>query len=212
MEVLNQRMAREPRLAEAPIYEAREWLRYSLTQGFDLSARVLASDFLSSGSALAIVSTEFSRTEFDFATGGVLGMRSARLCLARVLRHLAVRAAETVLVEDDLRRRWHPVASRSGLASGFMGDRLVHWGDVRPACNGAVHVVAEGASGYPLNGFIVTRAAAELGLVDGKDVPDHLAQEVVPTLLAVVVAAFDAESFLLWLRDSSLAASLQEEL
>lgn len=198
-------------LATAPADEAQDWLQYSLTQGFDLSAEVLASDFLSTGVALAVVSTGFSRTEFSYATGGVLGMRRARLCLARVLHQLAAYAAETVLVEDDLRRRRDPVASRSGLASGFIGDRLVHWGDVRSACNGAVHVIAQGASGYPLNGFVVSRSAPDLGLVDGQDAPEHLAHDVVSTLIAVVVAAFDAESFLLWVRDSSLAASLQQE-
>jgi hypothetical protein len=205
-------MARGTRLAEAPIDEAREWLRYSLTQGFDLSAGVLAADVLSTGSALAIVSTEFSREEFSYATGGVLGMRIARLCLVRVLRQVAAHAAEAVLVEDDLRRRRHPVASWSGLASAFIGERLVHWGDVRPPYSGAVHVVAEGASGYPLNGFVVSRSAAELGLVDGQDAPEHLARDVVSALIAVVVAAFDGESFLLWIRDSSLAASLQREV
>jgi hypothetical protein len=209
MEALNGRMARESCLTEAPIDEAREWLRYSLTQGFDLSEAVLASGFLFTGSALAIVSTEFSRTKFSYATGGVLGTRLARSCLARVLRQMA---AQTVLVEDDLRRRRDPVATRSGLASAFIDDRLVHWSDVRAPCEGAVDAVDQGASGYPLNGFVVSRSAAELGLVDGHDAPDHLARDVVSALIAVVVAAFDAESYLLWLRDSSLASSLQRGL
>lgn len=212
MEVLNQRMASGSCLATAPTDEAQDWLEYSLTQGFDLSAAVLASDFFSTGSALAVVSNEFSRTEFDYATGGVLDLRLAKLCLARVLCGLAADGAETVLVEDDLMRRWDPVLAQSGLASGFMGQRIIHWGDLRVPCSKAVDTVSRGASGYPLNGFLVTRPAVELGLIDAQDVPEHLAQDVVSALIAVVVAAFDAESFLLWLRDSSLAASLQQEL
>jgi hypothetical protein len=73
-------------------------------------------------------------------------------------------------------------------------------------------VIDQGASGYPLNGFVVTRSAADLALVDGQDAPEHLAQDVVSALIAVVVAAFDAESFLLWVQDSSLGATLQQEL
>jgi hypothetical protein len=55
-----------------------------------------------------------------------------------------------------------------------------------------------GASGYPLNAFVSTMSAGDLGLVDGEDAPEGFANKVARSLLAVVVSVFDDETFLIW--------------
>lgn len=70
-----------------------------------------------------------------------------------------------------------------------------------------METIDRGASGYPLNAFVITKSSSDLGLVDGGDAPERLSQEVAASLLAIVVAAFDAESFLIWTTDDFVAAS-----
>ncbi len=55
-----------------------------------------------------------------------------------------------------------------------------------------------GAFGYPLNAFITIKSAAELELVDRQQVPNNFLGEVAKSLMAVIVAAFDAETFMVW--------------
>ncbi|MEA2252004.1 MAG: hypothetical protein QOG70_2246, partial [Solirubrobacteraceae bacterium] len=62
----------------------------------------------------------------------------------------------------------------------------------------AARAIRQSASGYPLNAFLITRPAADLGLVPGRSVAEGFASEVMKSLAAVVVSAFDAESFLVW--------------
>lgn len=54
------------------------------------------------------------------------------------------------------------------------------------------------SNGYPLNAFVVSRSSAELGLAADAALGEAFTEEVVQSLLAVVIAAFDAESFLVW--------------
>jgi hypothetical protein len=52
--------------------------------------------------------------------------------------------------------------------------------------------------GYPLNAFVTSRSTDELGLVDDADVGHDIGDLVAGSLMAVIVAAFDADSFLIW--------------
>jgi len=185
-------------VVEAPAEEAHEWLQYSLMQGFDVSAAVSSSGVLGRGRFLAIVSEDFQRTVFDYPHGGVIGQRLSRMQLAQILEDLASGEAKSVLVEDSASRRGDRSVSRRGEPSAFIADRVLHWGDLAAGSKNAVEVIAWGTTGYPTNAFVVTRSSADLGLADLQDAPENLAEEVASSLMAIVVAAFDAESFLIW--------------
>jgi hypothetical protein len=55
-----------------------------------------------------------------------------------------------------------------------------------------------GSGDYPTNAFVTSASAGELGLVDGADLDSRMADRVVGSLLAVVVAAYDAETYIIW--------------
>lgn len=203
MEGSNRRMDSDTRIVEAPIDEARSWIQYSLKQGFDLAEGVLAEGFLEKGKFLAIVSTGFQRTPFSYESGGVVGQRVARERLVQILEGLARQDGRAVLVEDSTAGRNDPHLSHRGEPSAFIGERVIHWCDLSNGGTPAMEVVAWGTSGYPTNAFVVSKASQELGLSDRQDAPNDLAQDVVSSLMAVIVAAFDAESYLLWLDDSA---------
>jgi hypothetical protein len=83
--------------------------------------------------------------------------------------------------------------------SAFIGDGVVHWCELKPGIGTAgTEAIRESAFGYPLNAFVTTRSVSDLRLVDGQAVATGFADQVAASLLAIVVSAFDAESFLLW--------------
>lgn len=83
--------------------------------------------------------------------------------------------------------------------SEFVGNDVVHWSDLEPTLGAvATRAIRENAFGYPLNAFVVMQSSAQLGLVDGQPAPADFAKNVADSLLAVVVSAFDAESFMTW--------------
>lgn len=183
---------------EVPVDEAVDWFEYCLRQGFDLSAVVLASGAFDHGRFFAIAPEGFDRERFDFAVGGVTKMGPAQAMLRQYLSQLQDTGANSVIVENDLMGRGDPVvSSRRGYLS-FVGDRVVHWADLQDAEEEAVEAIDNGASGYPLNAFVTTRSTAELGLADREPVPDGFINQVSEGLVAVICAAFDAESYVLW--------------
>jgi len=183
--------------------EARSWLEDSLGQGFDLSVAVLAAGVLEQGRCVAIVPDDFNRVPFNFSHGGVVGQQSSRERLAKVLQRLGTSGARAVLVEDSTAGRTDPHFSHRGEPSAFIGERVIHWSDLSAGGPQAMEVVAWGTGGYPTNAFVLTQSSQDLGLVDRQDAPKDLAEEVAASLLAIVVAAFDAESYLLWLDHDS---------
>jgi len=201
-------MAKTTQVIEAPADEARAWVQYSLEQGFDLSAAVLNGGFLRRGKFMAIVSESFQRTPIAFRSGGVLGQRVARERFAQILDELSDKDAKAIVVEDSAAERNDPNFSHRGEPSAFLGDRVLHWRDLSEGPTQAMEVVAWGTTGYPTNAFITNRSSRELGLVNLKDAPKNLAEEVASSLSAIVVAAFDAESYLLWVGDVSTMSLL----
>lgn len=79
------------------------------------------------------------------------------------------------------------------------GDRVVHWCDLDLGTGVvATEIISRGAFGYPLNAFVSTESAANLGLVASQSIPENSMDTPSGSLLAVIVAAFDAESYLIW--------------
>lgn len=197
-------MAKSTQAIEAPTEEAQSWLRYSLGQGFDISAAVLDAGFIDRGRALAIVSKEFQGASFNFSQGKFLSRSATQQSLVELLDRTFA-TARSVLVEDELRRRNDPHVAAEGQPAAFIEDRVIHWCDLSKGATAAVDAIVQGAWGYPTNAFVLAKSSGELGLMDRKDAPKDLVENVLSSLRGVVVSAFDDESYLIWVpdRDSS---------
>jgi hypothetical protein len=179
-----------------------QWVRESLGNGGAVSAAVLAACRFDAGRVRAIVWDGTPQEHLSqFRRGGVLRAASrpvADLLLAQLLDTLARRGGSCVVIEDDVMRRHDPALSLPGVPpSAFIGERIVHWADLQPV-NEAIATIYAGASGYPRNAFVVARPCADLGLADRQELDETFADSVAKSLLAVLVAAYDAESFLVW--------------
>jgi hypothetical protein len=178
---------------------AGSWLSDSLAQGFEISTAVLKTIAFNTGNFRSFIAASDQLCQTNLAEGGVAKSQVAQVGLAQYLDELANGLASCVVVEDDLRRRTDPTVAPHSISTAFIGDRIVHWCELeRGTGTDCVDVINKGASGYPLNAFVCKKSAADLGLVDGREAVKDFAGQVAESLLAVVVAAFDAETFLVW--------------
>ncbi len=127
------------------------------------------------------------------------GTGSAREALAGVLETLTERGAACVVVEDELSLRRHPKPSLDGLLlTGFIGEKVIHWAGLEGGAEDGRLAVDRGSGDYPTNAFVTSTSAGGLGLVDGADIDPDLADRVLGSLMAVIVAAYDAETYIIW--------------
>lgn len=180
--------------------DALNWLERSLAAGHELSAAVLAAAPFDRGRFCTLVPSDLVANRVTkFHEGGIVETSVADAALARLLGDLVTEGGSCVVAEDDLLRRSDPAVARRTVPSAFIGNHVVHWCDLVPGSGApAARALRASASGYPLNAFVVTRSAADLGLVTGRSLSEDFTSDVVGSLVAVVVSAFDAESFLVW--------------
>jgi len=127
------------------------------------------------------------------------GPGAARQALATVLATLAERGAACVVVEDELRSKRGPKANLGGLLlTAFAGEKVIHWAPLADDGEAATLTLHRGSHGYPTNAFVTSASPGELGLEDGADLDSDIADAVVGSLVAVIVAAYDADSYLIW--------------
>jgi hypothetical protein len=181
---------------------ALEWLRYSLRQGNVISPDVLKFIQERDGRAYALVPASVDPARLATPQwGGVIepGTGSPREALAQVLDGLAARGAACVVVEDAIREKRDPKPSLDGLLrTAFVGEMVVHWAALAKGMEDAILAVRRGSSGYPTNAFVSSVSAEQLGLVDGTDLDHDIAGAIVESLVAVIVAAYDDETFMIW--------------
>lgn len=136
----------------------------------------------------------------DFEHGSIgAGPDAAREALAMVLATLAERGAACVIVEDELRSKCDPKPSLGGLLlTGFVDEKVIHWAPLVDGTEAALLALHRGSHGYPMNAFVVSVPPEDLELVDGSDLGVGIAEASIKSLAAVVVAAYDADSFLVW--------------
>jgi hypothetical protein len=179
---------------------ALDWLRYSLGQGTVIAPTAL--EFIAEHQGRAYTLAPDTVSPARLATprwGGVATTGGARAALAKVLEILAERSATCVVVEDELRLKRDPKPGLNGLLlTGFVGEKVIHWANLAGGMDDAVVAVHRGAGGYPTNAFVTSAFAEELGLVDGADLDSDIAGRVVGSLMAVIVAAYDNETFIIW--------------
>lgn len=188
-------------VAEVERRGASDWLEASLRQGFDVSAAVVDSVSSGDGRFHVVVRQGFQSTQPDFSAGGVIGTDAADGGLAKYLDQI-ISEPSCVVVEDELAKRSDPAAKEMAGFVSFIGDRIIHWRDLESGDGGAgAQTIRKGAFGYPLNAFLVGASSTRLGLVDREPVQAGFPDLVVENLRAIIVAAFDAESFLVWRAD-----------
>ena len=131
----------------------------------------------------------------DFEVGCGVDSAEADGHVNELFGELVAAGAEVLLVEDDLARRGDPV--RNGPVA-FVGDRVLRWCSLASpgGRDSAVMLLRNGSSGYPLNAFVVSESIGRLGLVGGGEIDDACCEAIVGSLVAVIVAAFDAETYL----------------
>jgi hypothetical protein len=181
---------------------ALEWLHHSLGQG---EVEVISSQALQvieerRGRAytLAPVTVDPARLATP-RWGGVAGTGGAQAALAKVLEGLAERGAACLLVEDEANWKRYPKPSLDGLLlTAFVGEQVLHWADLADGTEAAILTVHRGSGGYPTNVFVTSASAEELRLVDGADLDLDIAGSIVGSLMAVIVAAYDDETYIIW--------------
>ena len=179
----------------------KAWMEESLRGGLAVSAAALKATPLAYGSFATYVRSDISDDQIKFPEAPDVPWPAARAGLAKSLEDLRDRNALCVVIEDDLAMRTDSELKQLDTPSAFLGNRVVHWSDLKEDCApAAADVVKESAMGYPLNAFVMTKTSAQLGLANGRPVPDGFLEEVASSLAAIVVAAFDATSFLVWAR------------
>lgn len=181
---------------------ALDWLRYSLGQGevevFSPAVLKFIEGRPGYAYALAPETVDPARLAKP-REGGVVTTGGARAALAKVLEGLAERGAVCVVVEDELSLKRHPKPSLDGLLrTAFVGEQVIHWAGLEDGTGDAIVAVHRGSGGYPTNAFVTSASAEQLGLVDGADVDHDIAGPVVGSLMAVVVAAYDDETYIIW--------------
>jgi hypothetical protein len=181
---------------------ALEWLRHSLGQGQVEVISPTALQFIEERKGRAYTLAPETVDPARLATprwGGVAATGGAQAALAKVLEGLAGRGAACVVVEDEANWKRYPKPSLDGLLlTGFVGEQVIHWAGLRGGPEDAIVVVHRGSGGYPTNAFVTSVSAEELRLVDGADLDPEIAGRVVGSLVAVVVAAYDDETFIVW--------------
>lgn len=175
------------------------WVRASLAEGRTVAAAVSAAVDLDAGTAVALVpgDTEEARAA-GLEAGGVTNLFAAIDPLDDLLAEAAGAGPATLVVEDAYALPtdgW--VADRRPDDVAVAGEVVVHWLAL-PADRGAAgRFLLRKGGGYPTNAFVVGRPPAELGLAPMAAVPD-LPAAVAGRVEAIVVAAYDAESVVVW--------------
>jgi hypothetical protein len=191
-----------PRPTEIDQTVALDWLHYSLGQGELVSPSALRFIEKHTGHAYTLAPEAADRARLQKPREGAVITAEAgspREALARVLATLAKRGAVCVVVEDEIREKRDPKPSVDGLLlTGFVGEKVIHWADLAGDMEDAIAVLTRGSGGYPTNAFVRSVPADELGLVDGADLDSGIGAAVGASLVAVVVAAYDDETYIIW--------------
>src|SRR5262249_39052674 len=106
------------------------------------------------------------------------------------LRDQAASGGLLLLVEDDVADRSDP-----GLRGryGYVGDVVMRWTNL--AHSSAVELLRQGASGYPLNAYLLTRPGQQLGLDEGRDIVGPALEAIIRATCCVIVSSHDAETY-----------------
>jgi hypothetical protein len=177
----------------------RNWVIASLKDGDRVSNAILALDAFDRG-ALSVIAPP------SIQIGGIESLNwmnqiplgePAWVLLADVIEDLTSAGGACLVVEDNI----HGVDDPPGPfgSRSFLEDTIIDWIDLAGATGeDAVNVMGTSSTGYPLNAFVSTVPSHKLGLVHGKTAPARLGLAIKESLLAIIVSAFDGESYVFW--------------
>lgn len=185
---------------EIDLEPALAWLSYSLGQGDIISPKVLELIRKHDGRAYVFAPEGTGRAQlYDLEYGEINTSESIALeALSLRLNTLVERDAACVVLEDELSLRSDPTPDMGGLPTAFVGERVLHWAELNKGTQEALRVLYLGSHGRPLNAFVTTASAHELGLSNNATLTHDIADLVAGSMIAVIVAAYDTESFLIW--------------
>jgi hypothetical protein len=170
---------------------ARSWVEDSLLQGSVLACGLVGSLDGASYWLLGAGSVDGDVfTDPDFERSGGFAAEEVERDLSAAVDSLAALGALGLLVEDDSARRGDPV--RRGPVA-YVGDRMVRWCAIDDTER--VSALLRSAA-YPLNAMVVSRDPVELACTQGHDLE---VSSVNGAIMALIVAAFDAETYLVTL-------------
>lgn len=185
-----------------------DWVRSSLAEGRTVAAAVSGAVDLDAGTAVALVPRDTAEGRAaGLEAGGVTNLFAAIDPLDDLLAEAAGAGPATLVVEHAYALPtdgW--VADRRPDDVAVAGEVVVHWlalpaaGTAGPPTAGSAtagRFLLRKGGGYPTNAFVVGRSPAELGLAPMAAVPD-LPAAVAGHVEAIVVAAYDAESVVVW--------------
>lgn len=192
--------------------QARAWVRESLSAGHRISAAVLEAVPSDSGRVGCFVPADaplplravgrrgphdldFEHCWLECLDGSKRGAGDDDLD-AYVARR-AERGDRCIVVEDEMARRGDAWIERETERSfAYFDERLVHYADLDHGL--ASDVLSDATSGHPTNAFLVRSGHAALGLESELTLGADGIDRIVATLDVVIVAAFDAESYMIW--------------
>lgn len=183
---------------------AHAWIAESLGEGLGLSARVLAAADLGAGEVWALAgpgSTPARLGSRGALVDGVEGSFAAAVAaLAAHLGAAAARGGRLLVIEDELSPPGDPVLHDHADHVVLNGSEVFHWRAVTSALDAAAltELLGSATSGYPTNGFVL--AADPAGWGPFQPLAESDVDALAAAVEAVVVAAYDAEGLLVWLR------------
>jgi hypothetical protein len=189
---------------------ALEWMRGSLAQGSDIAAMVLPRlARFDSGHLLVPAESGGGPWSPLSDTGGKCHPADSDRVAEPFIATCSRAGARTLVVEDDVARKGDPGLSDEDVV--YVSDRVLRWADLgRQSARSAVALLRSGASGYPLNAYLVTVAPNELGLMRQR-VLTHVDQRMIAVAtIGLVATVYDAEALLAVIA-SELDGALQTE-
>jgi hypothetical protein len=133
-----------------------------------------------------------SFSDFRFSCG--LDSEAADVLLRKLLHRLALSGAYSVVVEDDLMLRTDPILVGP---VAFVGERVLRWVSFdTESLDAPTKLIRTGSSGYPLIAYVVDSSPQDMGVSPGAELGNKFFDCVVRSAMAVIVSAFDAETYL----------------
>jgi hypothetical protein len=169
-----------------------EWIAHSLVSGRELSHRVLATLRIVDGAATTVLpqSVDDARAT-SFKQGG---LPAAKLCAVEVIRCAleTSHGASLCVVEDAYSKPTDRWLTRFPQPHIVFGETLLYSVEV-PGQSPAdlTHFVDRNGSAYPTNAFMID-------IAEGSRSADALAKILSGTITAIVVSAYDNESYVRW--------------
>jgi hypothetical protein len=181
--------------------EAIAWVQSSLQDGSTL-ADAVAERLWPSGDIylLADLSGDVS-TALDYAQSHQIRTSDGDRLIEKFLRVVSSQGScKTLIVEDDLAS---PTDSFLPAPYALIDDCVFRWRDLTKNLEESIRLLRSRA--YPLNAFLCDEPVEAFQFAPGMRVTEQL-EMIISSIIAVIVSAFDAETFLVYTKPLLLSS------